>query len=190
MTGTTKAWLMEISVLLLVGVVDGFLGYRLLASRFHLIWPVLVGLVLLGGVFELLTRDLWTYPNPVFRYPFTKDDLSFSMPFAWAGYMTFSLGLALYAENAWFHSTSWPLGEMGSALYLVFPGSVIVFILGNCYETFFHKIGYFYYTDSFREKWGRALTPWGIPASVSFGYFWFFGLVVLNLARLLLYALN
>lgn len=183
--------LVEITVLFGVGLIPAAIGALSLHARYpSWFWIIPAFFFAAGLLFEILSRDLWDYPRLVFRIPFVRTDLSFSLPFGWMGLMTSSFALSLWLRDDVLNFHVLPVWRFHSALDLILPGAVVAFFIGNLVETLFHHIGFFVYTDKFWKIFGRSTTPWGIPWAVSIGYGGFWGILLFSGLQALLLRLS
>ncbi|MEK6793496.1 MAG: hypothetical protein AABZ39_01870 [Spirochaetota bacterium] len=181
----TIAVIKELCVIGIIGL-GGLVGAFFLLNHYHE-WKLFIFfaalLFVIGMCFEIFTDRLWEYDFLMLRIPFVKRDLSFSLPLAWSGLMSFCFAVTHWLETDILRFTFVPLAGLPSVIYYVFPSVLVTFLIGNIIEALFHAIHYFKYTNSFYKIFGKAMTPWKIPVPVSLGYGWFWGIVVFAVLR-------
>ncbi|MBI4976621.1 MAG: hypothetical protein HZC28_04020 [Spirochaetes bacterium] len=182
-----KGLIKDLFALLVPGTGALLGGWALLtiSGHAHQFWIIAGFFFAIGMLFEILTKDLWTYPDLFFRIPFVKEDISFTLPTAWSGLMTLSFALTLYLESV-FRFTAAPIWIFPSVIYIIFPGTLVAFIVGNFMEAVFHAIDYFRYTDYFFKRFGRTMLPWNVPLQVALGYAYFWGGISFSALKILL----
>lgn len=135
----------------------------------HLSISIWMILVLVGLLFELLTRAFWTYSEEFQRSLFTIEgmDVSLAAAVSWAGVLIVCLNFAALLV----HFIPFPYAKLWASI-------IVVGVIGNLLETICVRWGMFRYEESWVTRMiflKRSVYLWNVPVSVRLGYFLSFG---------------
>jgi hypothetical protein len=135
----------------------------------HVSVAVILGLVLVGLSFEILTRRYWTYSNEFRASLFTIEgtDVSIAAGVSWAGVLI----ICVNVSKALLQYVHVPCADLLVSV-------LVVGLLGNILETVCCTWGMFVYNKSWITNLGflkKDFYLWRVPFTVRIGYFISFG---------------